>query len=495
MQAEKLKHPELESAMPEIKSSESSTGTEPDWTEEEEKVIRNRIDWYIIPVVTVLYLLCFLDRANIGNARIQGMQEELHLVGFRFNWALTIFYIPYLLIEIPSNVLLKKIGAKVYIPFLVLGFGLCSMCCAFVTDYKGLYIARAFLGVFEGGTMPGIAFFLSCFYKRKELLFRVGIFISASSMAGAFGGLFATALARIPHWGVAGMQMHTWRNIFFFEGIMTMVIAIGGYFLMPSAPTSCTFLTPRQQYIATERILREHKEAAHEKTELRHLKRAVFNINNIICAMGFFFINVTVQSFSLFLPTILKALGWTSTRAQLLTVPPYVIACMWSIFVSWLSDRWQRRGYIIFAHTLLALLGYVLLITVDSPNIKYLAVYFAAAGAYPLGPFFLSWGLNNAAGPTVRAVSGGYIVAVGTCGAILATWTYVPKDAPNYITGHSINLGAQAGAGAVALLGVAYCKWENRMRAHGKRDFRLEGLSMEEQRQLGYRHPDFKYMQ
>ena len=123
------------------------------------------------------------------------MAVDLHLVGYRFNWALSVFYIVYLLVEVPSNILLKYIGPRIYIPLLVFGFGFVSICTAFVKNFDQLCVARAFLGVFEGGTMPGIAFYLSTFYKRRELYFRIGIFISAASIAGAFGGLFATALS------------------------------------------------------------------------------------------------------------------------------------------------------------------------------------------------------------------------------------------------------------------------------------------------------------
>lgn len=95
----------------------------------------------------------------------------------------------------------------------VVGFGFVSMCTAFVHTFNQLCVARAFLGLFEGGTMPGIAFFLSNFYKRKELYFRVGIYVSSASMAGAFGGLLAAGLSRIPQWGASASPIHTWRNI------------------------------------------------------------------------------------------------------------------------------------------------------------------------------------------------------------------------------------------------------------------------------------------
>ncbi|KAI5810573.1 major facilitator superfamily domain-containing protein, partial [Pyronema omphalodes] len=489
---EKSSSSEIEKGIP---GTESLEGIQEEWTVEEEKRLRNKMDWNIIPMVTLLYLLCFLDRANIGNARIQGMQQDLGLGGFRFNWALTIFYIPYLLFEVPSNILLKLVGAKIFIPFLVFGFGFCSLACSFVTTHTHLYVARAFLGLFEGGTMPGIAFFLSNFYRRGELMFRIGFFISASSMSGAFGGLLATGLARIPRWGTAATPMHDWRNIFFFEGLATMVIAVICYFFMQNSPSSSSFLSPREKWIATERIRREHLEDAAEKTKLVHIKRGILNINNWLCAAGFFFNNVSVQSFSLFMPTILRDLGWTATKAQLYTVPPYVVAAAWSIGISWVSDRYKKRGLFAMGHALMAAFGYALLRTMTKPTLKYMSVFFAAVGCYPLGPIFLSWGLNNAAGPTVRAVSSGFIVSIGTLGSIVATWTYMPWDAPKYNAGHSINIAAQGIAALISVAGIFYIKWENRKRERGGRDYRTEGLTEVEIGKLGYRAPGFRYME
>jgi MFS family permease len=187
------------------------------------------------------------------------MAKDLHLVGFRFNWALTVFYFTYILVEIPSNIVLKRVGARYYIPLLVFGFGVVSVGMAFIKSFADLIIVRIFLGIVEGGTMPGISFFLSCFYKREELLFRVGMFVSGASLAGAFGGLLATGLTSIGTWGVHGAQLHTWRNIFFFEGLITMIVAIAAPFLLPQSPETCKFLTERQRSIAAERLVQEHK--------------------------------------------------------------------------------------------------------------------------------------------------------------------------------------------------------------------------------------------
>ncbi|KAK2008883.1 major facilitator superfamily transporter [Colletotrichum eremochloae] len=465
-----------------------------EWTEDEERAIRRKLDWHTVPLVTLLYLLCFLDRANIGNARIQGMRDDINIEGYRFNWALSVFYIVYLLVEVPSNIILKRVGPRFYLPFLVVGFGLVSLCTAFVTSFEGLVGARAVLGIFEGGAMPGFSFFLSSFYKREELLFRLGIFISAASLAGAFGGLLAAGLSRIPSWGLASMPIHTWRNIFFFEGLFTVVFGCLAPLWMPTDPATAYFLDDRERAIAVQRLQRQQKANTETKVKMRDIKKAVLCIHNYTCAFGFFLINITVQGLSVFMPTILADLGWTATQAQLYSVPPYVIAALTAILIAWYSDKTRQRGIFLAAFSVLAVVGFAILRFETQANIRYMAVYFVTAGAFPGGPGFLSWAMNNAAGPSVRAVTSGYVVSIGTIGGIVATWTYTYKDAPKYLTGHTINLCGQGLTVLLAVFGIFYCMYENKARADGKRDHRLEDLTDEEQDHLGHQHPSFRYM-
>lgn len=236
------------------------------------------------------------------------------------------------------------------------------------------------------------------------------------------------------------MRIHTWRNIFFFEGIITMIAGLGAPFLMPKSPAECWFLNERERRIATERLKMKDHADENEKVEFHHITRSFFNINNYICALGFFLINITVQGISLFMvshseasssewrtdtllqPTILKDLGWTATKAQLYTVPPYVCACAIAVAVAFVSDKTNRRGIYLAAFTILAITGFAILRWATNPNVRYMGVFFITLGAFPGGPGFLSWGMNNAAGPAVRAVSSAYIVTLGTAGGILATW-------------------------------------------------------------------------
>ena len=219
-------------------------------------------------------------------------------------------------------------------------------------------------------------------------------------------------------------------------------------------------------------------------------------MTNTLChSAGIFFcINITVQGLSVFLPTVLRDLGWTATKAQLYSVPVYVSASAVAILIAFISDKTRFRGIYLAAFTSLGITGFAILRWNTNENIRYMAVYFCAVGAFPGGPGALSWGLNNSAGPAVRAVTSGWIVTLGTVGGIVATWTYIIKDAPRYPIGHTINLGAQVVVLCLALFGIGYCTWENKKRDRGERDHRLQGLTEQEKTDLGHHHPEFRYM-
>ncbi|PNP56877.1 hypothetical protein FNYG_15311 [Fusarium nygamai] len=473
----------------------SIVNEEIDWDPQEEAALRRKFDLTITPLVTVMYMLCAIDRANVGNARIEGMTDDLNLVKYRYNILLTVFFIFYLAVEIPSNVVLKNIGPRWYLPGLVFCFGLVSLCTAFVQTFAGMIVVRAVLGIFEGGAMPGTAFFLSCFYKKTELFFRMSIFIASSALASSFGGLLAAGLSKVPTWGTNASPIERWRNIFFFEGLVTMLIACVAPYFMPHSPGTYRFLTPRQQYIASERIRRENTSSAEEKVTWTHVRRAIFNIHTNVCAWCFFCTNSAVQGFGAFIPTILREFGWTSTEAQLKSVPPYLVACCVTITLGYLSDRFNKRGIFMAGILPCSIVGYSILRFSDNVNAKYGAVFLNAIACFGASSGFLSWGINNAGSPAVAAVAGGYMVMVGSLGGVVSTWTYLAHGSPLFHTGHTINLALQCFCFCLASFGLAHCIYDNKYRAAGKRDERIRGLTNEEKLALGHRNPEFRYME
>jgi MFS family permease len=191
-----------------------------------ERALVNKIDWHVIPVLCILYLLAFLDRVNIANANVFGLSKELNLLGDKYNTALVIFFVPYVLFEIPSNILLKKFKPNVWLSGCMFLFGLATVCQGLVKSYSGLLATRFFLGLFETGMFPGCEFSLhyhykslmsdagfyliGMWYRRHESQRRYSFFFSSTTLAGAFGGLLASAIGKMD--GMRGYQ--GWRWIF-----------------------------------------------------------------------------------------------------------------------------------------------------------------------------------------------------------------------------------------------------------------------------------------
>lgn len=264
--------------------------------------------------------------------------------------------------------------------------------------------------------------------------------------------------------------------------------------ILPQSPSTSTWLTPAEKHIATHRLLLESRSTPHSKMTSTHIRRALLNINNYICAAGFLLINITVQGLSLFMPTVLRDMGYEKIQAQLYSVPVYVSASIVAIAVAFASDKTRQRGIYLASFTIFPIIGFSLLRWNSSEAVRYAALYLCALGAFPGGPGFLSWGVNNAAGPAVRAVSSAWIVSLGTLGGIIATWSYLSTDGPLYPIGQTMNLVAQILVLVLASGGIGYCAWENSVRRKGGRDGRLVGLNEEEVRDLGHQHPDFRYI-
>ncbi|KAL2817646.1 major facilitator superfamily domain-containing protein [Aspergillus granulosus] len=443
--------------------------------ESEKSHIIRKFDLHLLILFTIINLFSFIDRVNIGNARLLGLQDDLDLSGNRFNIALTCLLVTYCVVELPSNILCKIIGGHIYIPCLVLGFGLITTCTALVENRGSLYTCRVLLGVCEGGISPGLVFLLSLFYRRHELGFRTSIYISASSASGAFGGLLAIGLSKIPQWGL----IHTWKNIFFFEGLVSMILAVIAFITIPSGPGTAKFLTESQRKLAVDRLqIDAAGTGEHRRTTLQDVRQGLTTLPIVACAIGFFFGNTCAQSFSLFSPSIIGAMGYTDELAQLLSVGPYVVACLLSILTGYISDHYRTRGPLILATAPLGIAGTALLLFLpDSmPGAKYGALYLAAPGIYAFLPLWITWAVNNAATRTVKAVAAGLVFSVGSLGGILAPWVYLARDAPGYRTGHAVMFAFLMASWGVCVGLILYIKRVNRRKRTGMVDIDAGGL-------------------
>jgi len=269
-------------------------------------------------------------------------QKDLHLKGYDYNKILSIFYISYILCEIPSNILCKIIGPGWFLPGLTLGFGICSIATGFCHNFSQAAIVRFLLGVFEAGLFPGIAYYLSRWYRRSELGFRISLYVVMAPLAGAFGGLLASGILKLHNFG----SLHTWRMIFAIEGILTCVVAIIAFVTLTDRPETARWLSQEEKDLAIARVKSE-RVAATEVLDKLDAKKFISGIlNPVTLGTGFIFLldNITVQGLAFFLPTIVKTIypKNSTISLQLHTVPPYVVGAFFTVlwpFVSWRIDR------------------------------------------------------------------------------------------------------------------------------------------------------------
>jgi MFS family permease len=407
---------------------------QPDFSHIGEKKVLRKMDLRLIPVLAILYLLCFLDRGNIGNAKIQGMDKDLNLVGTQYNIALTVFFLTYTTFELPSNLLLKKLRPSIWLPAIMVAWGIVTTLTGLVQDYHGLVVARLFLGVAEAGLYPGVTFYITMWYCRSEAQFRQSLFYSGASIAGAFSGLLAYALAKMN--GVGGLE--GWRWIFIIEGILTALVGFAAFFMLYDFPETASFLAPEERAWVIHRLKYQGSAQSGKLIAEEHgfrwqyvwdalsdwqLWTGLFMYFGIVCPL---------YGISYFLPTIINQLGYTAATAQLLTIPIYFTASILAVVVGYLADKQRRRFFYTFTFTAIIGVGFVLAIIGSAigtvPGLVYAGVFIATCGVYPAFPGNIQWLASNMSGSYKRAAGMALHIGIGNFGGAMASNFYRTQD-------------------------------------------------------------------
>ncbi|EUC30205.1 hypothetical protein COCVIDRAFT_36449 [Bipolaris victoriae FI3] len=456
-----------------------------------DKALVWKMDKWLIPWLSLLYLLSFLDRTNIGNARAANIERDLKMGGRDYNLALTIFFISYAGFEPLTNIAIKKWSPRVFFTVIILTWGAIMTLMGVVHNRAGLLAARFFLGIAEAGLFPGVNYYLSCWYKRQELGFRAALFFSAAALAGSFGGLLAAAITEMD--GVAGYE--GWRWIFIIEGLMTVFVGVFCWWMVFNFPDTASFLSPDEKLRAVRRLKLDGQARA---------KVGGIDRRDVIAALkdwktwGYSVIYMgclcPLYCFSLFLPTILLGMGHKGTKAQLLSVPPYAVAAAMTVVIGYVADKTKKRGYCNMFVSAIGCVGFAMLLATTKPNVQYAATFLGAMGIYPTVSNTLTWASNNVEGSLKRGVMVGVVVGWGNMNGVVSSNIYDPKEKPHYRTGHGIVLGYMALFlfGGTVFMHFAL-KRENSLRLAGKRDHWVEGKSEQEIADLGDMRPDFIY--
>ncbi|KAL1954411.1 hypothetical protein VTO42DRAFT_1181 [Malbranchea cinnamomea] len=431
------------------------------YTPEETSRILRKIDYRLVPMLSVLYLLSFIDRGNIANAKIAGMEDDLQLTGPQYNLALTLFFIPYGLFEVPSNIVLKLLRPSAWIAIMMFAWGTVMTLMGIVSNYKGLLAARWFLGVTESGFFPAATFLLTLWYKRYELQRRLAVFYCSCSLAGAFSGLLAFAIEKMD--GIGGLA--GWRWIFILEGLVPVALSVPVWFFLPDSPERASFLTPAERQFVVDRLAFETgsgqgKVTNNDKITVKHVVSA-FKDWKVWAAIVMFWANtIGVYGFTATVPTVIADLGYSSANAQLLTVPVYVGATIVTMAFAIFSDKHQQRTPFIMAGYCISTAGFIAQLAIPKPRLPGLTygfLFVVAAGLYSPFTSIVSLIGNNLAPSSKRAVGMALLISVGNWGGIAGSNIYLARQAPKYPVGFGVSLAISVIAVIVAyILRISY---------------------------------------
>ncbi|KAK2760789.1 hypothetical protein FQN54_002027 [Arachnomyces sp. PD_36] len=455
----------------------------------EKKLIR-KCDLHVVPILCFLFLLSFLDRINIGNARLQGLEKDLNMTGHDFNIALFIFFIPYILCEVPSNLILKRVAPSTWLSGIMIGWGVITICQGVTETFAGLVVCRFLLGIFEAGFVPGCIYLISMYYKRYEFQTRLNVFFSASILAGAFSGLLAYAIANMR--GVGGYN--GWRWIFIIEGLVTIVVAAVSKLVIVDWPETAGFLNEEERALLIRRLTDDSGAATMSKLNKKTAKRAFSDVKIYLGILMYFGIVNTGYATSFFTPTILHQLGWTALRAQVMSIPIFVVATVVALTTGVLTDFLRHRYAFTIIGCVITTIGYVILICQESVSVgaRYFAVFAITSGAYITQPVCMAWINNNSGGHYKRAISAGMQIGFGNTGGLVASNIFFDDQAPTYPVGFGVSLGLVWLTALTCTAFFYYLRRENKMRDEGKRDHLLD-LPTEEVDNLGDDHPHFRF--
>ncbi|PPQ62988.1 hypothetical protein CVT24_006094 [Panaeolus cyanescens] len=252
----------------------------------DEKRLMRKVDLHVVPWLSFLYLLSFLDRGTIGNAKLYNLEQDIGITDKQYLIALTVFFFPYALLEPASNVFLRRVKPSIWLSTMMLLWGIVTVMHGVIKDYGGLITVRVLLGATEAGLYPGIVFYISSWYKRSEMGSRIALFFSSATVAGAFSGLLAAAIANMD--GIGGKA--GWQWIFILEGLFTVVIAVISYWAIQDFPDDAKFLSEPERVFIIRRLQADMKlSAAGEKFSSKYVWQSLADRKTWIASEDFHF--------------------------------------------------------------------------------------------------------------------------------------------------------------------------------------------------------------
>ncbi|UPK91958.1 hypothetical protein LCI18_002893 [Fusarium solani-melongenae] len=421
---------------------------------EAEKKLLCKIDMFLLPTIWAVYLLSYMvrtthknqDRSNIGNARVAGMGDDLDLTDDRYYLVVVLFQIGYVLAEVPSNMILSRSRPSLFIPALMIFWGVSCAVIAAVQSWRQLVGLRFLLGVAEAGFSPAVMFIISSWYRKHEQSKRFVVFHSAGIMSGAFGSILAGAITRglDGRLGIAG-----WRWLFIIEGVITVAAAFVVPFTLLDYPLTSKRLKPEERQLAYARlradgITSRNDAPEHHLSHFAAIKAAVTNWRLIPLTAGYMVV-IGSMSLAYFYPTFAAQLGYDKTEAQYMTAPFYGVALVIAITLCIIADK-VPSFRALFTSAVLLIFGSLfsaLSAGIYVPTARYVFLCFINTAVWSANPLSLSY-TSTVLGPVqpeVRAICLAIVNGFANLAQLYGTYIFTKSHGPNYVMGFSVYSG------------------------------------------------------
>ena len=367
----------------------------------------SKLTWRIMPFLFLLYIIAYVDRINVGFAALQ-MQQQVGLSDAVYGFGAGMFFLGYFLFQVPSNLILQRIGARRWIAVIICTWGIVSCCMLFINSVATFYTMRFLLGVAEAGFFPGMIYYLKLWFQANARARAVAMFMTASPMAGVIGGPISGALLNLNHAGLAG-----WQWMFLLEGIPAIVMSGVVLCYLKDKPQDAAWLSDAEREWLIATLETEHHDVAAAKAKAID----VISMGTVwLLAVVYFGMNCTIYGISFWLPKLIKGqAGFSNVQIGLLSAIPYMVAAVVMVLVGLHSDRTgERRLHV----TLCAVVGAVALaVAAYAPAfvVMMVAISVAVMAANSMyGPF---WAMPTGILPGAMAATGIAVInSIGNLG-------------------------------------------------------------------------------
>ena len=413
-----------------------------------------KIGWRLIPYIFLLYILAYLDRVNVGFAALE-MKRDLHLSDSVYGTGAGIFFIGSALFDLPSNLILGKVGPRKWIARIMITWGIVATCMMLVKGPYSFYALRFLLGVSEAGFFPGMILYLTYWFPSARRGKAISFFLTATSIAGVIGAPISSGLLKLE----GSFGLHGWQWLFLVEGVPTFLMGITVIWLLHDHPDDAPWLSTDEKKWLDGELERDRKAGGADQ---KHSLGDAFRTPMVWVLAGVFFLEqIGVYTINLWMPLILNSLLHGGAQAGATLAPgdaslvarwaaiPYLAAAIFTVFIGWSSDRTGERRYNIMLCFVLSILGFGWAGMTHSFATTLIALTLATMGNWSImGPF---WTLpTRTLGGQAAAGGVAIITMVGGIGGFLGPYvTGVLKQWTNSYTG---GLFAVAGLGVLAAL-------------------------------------------